>query len=46
MSKRRRLNRSSSKKYFSRTAGGNHVHPKNMFTGVQSSGPMRGGIRL
>lgn len=45
--KRHKMNRSSSKKLFSRTAGANHVHPKNIQSG--SSGSvyvMRGGIRL
>lgn len=46
MSKRRSMNRRSSEKYFTRTAGSNHVHPKNMLAGATGPGPMRGGIRL
>lgn len=43
--KRKRLNRSSSKKYFSRAA--DHIHGKNFMShGGVSGGPMRGGIRL
>lgn len=37
---RKKLNNKASKKYFSKTAGSEHVHPKN----VQIM-PMRGGIR-
>lgn len=46
MSKRRSMNRRSSEKYFSRTAGNSRVHPKNGLSSVQGPGPMRGGIRL
>lgn len=46
MAKRRKMNRGSSEKYFSRTAGSNHVHRKNMMGGSSAAGPMRGGIRL
>ena len=41
--KRHKMNRSGSKKLFSRTAGANHIHPKNI---QSSSQVMRGGIRL
>lgn len=44
--KRRKMDRRSSERYFSRTAGNNRVHPKNVFSHVQGAGPMRGGIRL
>jgi len=37
---RKKLNNKKSKKYFSKTAGAEHVHPKNA-----SVMPMRGGIR-
>nr|QJB18999.1 MAG: hypothetical protein [Microvirus sp.] len=37
---RKKMNNKSSKKYFSKTAGAEHVHPKN-----SSVMPMRGGIR-
>lgn len=37
---RKRLSNRKSKKYFSKTAGGQHVHPKN-----SNIMPMRGGIR-
>lgn len=40
--RRHKLDRRSSQRMFSRTAGGSKVHPKNM----RSSVPMRGGIRL
>lgn len=46
MAKRRSMNRRSSEKYFSKTAGSNHVHRKNMMSGMSGAGPMRGGIRL
>lgn len=46
MAKRYSMERSSSERYFSHTAGSNHVHPKNMLSQVQGPGPMRGGIRL
>lgn len=46
MAKRHSMNRRSSEKYFTRTAGSNRVHPKNMLSQVQGPGPMRGGIRL
>lgn len=42
--KRFKMNRRSSKKYFSRTAGNGHVHKKNLLNG--GSTVMRGGIRL
>lgn len=45
MSKRHGMSRRSSKRYFSKTAGGRHVHPKNMI-GSGSMVVMRGGIRL
>lgn len=38
---RKRLSNKASKRYFSKTAGGQHVHPKNARTMM----PMRGGIR-
>lgn len=41
MSKRHKMNRRKSERYFSKTAGS--VHKKNM---LHSAGPMRGGIRL
>lgn len=44
--KRHKMNRSSSKKLFSRTAGANHVHPKNVTGSSGSIYVMRGGIRL
>lgn len=37
---RKKLGNKQSKKYFSKTAGANHVHPKNV-----TILPMRGGIR-
>jgi len=37
---RKKLNNKASKKYFSKTAGAEHVHPKNAMIM-----PMRGGIR-
>lgn len=40
--RRSRMSRRSSRRLFSRTAGNQRVHPKNM----RSSVPMRGGIRL
>lgn len=46
MAKRYKMNRRSSEKYFSRTAGNQRVHPKNNFSNVNQAGPMRGGIRL
>lgn len=47
MSKRYSMSKGHSKKYFSKTAGHRHVHPKNMMSsGSYVSGPMRGGIRL
>ena len=45
MGKRHSMSSGSSKKYFSKTAGGRHVHPKNMI-GSGSMVVMRGGIRL
>lgn len=42
MAKRFKMQKRSSKKLFSRTAGNSRVHPKNMLATV----PMRGGIRL
>lgn len=41
MSKRGRMNRSHSKRVF--TKGAQRVHPKN---NISTTGPMRGGIRL
>jgi len=38
---RKKLGNRQSKKYFSKTAGAQHVHPKN----AQNIMPMRGGIR-
>ena len=38
---RKKLANKHSKKYFSKTAGAQHVHPKN----ATSIMPMRGGIR-
>lgn len=38
---RKKLSNKSSQRYFSKTAGGEHVHPKN----ARSIMPMRGGIR-
>lgn len=38
---RKKLSNRSSKKYFSKTAGSRHVHPKN----ARTTSPMRGGIR-
>lgn len=38
---RKKLSSKRSKKYFSKTAGAQHVHPKN----ARSIMPMRGGIR-
>lgn len=38
---RKRLSNRQSKRYFSKTAGSQHVHPKN----ARSIMPMRGGIR-
>ena len=46
MAKRHKMNRRKSERYFSATAGNQHVHPKNMFANVNQSGPMRSGIRL
>jgi len=39
--KRQRMNPKQSRKLFTRTAGANHTHPKNLM-GL----PMRGGIRM
>lgn len=44
MAKRFKMSRHSSKKYFSKTAGVGHVHPKNHLS--SNSYVMRGGIRL
>lgn len=41
--RRGRMSRGHSRRVFSRTAGGQRVHPKN---GLFNAGPMRGGIRL
>lgn len=41
MLKRKRMSAKGSKKYFAKTAGSSHVHPKNAM-----ANPMRGGIRL
>lgn len=46
MAKRHSMNRRSSERYFTRTAGSNHVHPRNGLSQVQGPGPMRGGIRF
>lgn len=46
MSKRYSMDRRSSEKMFSRTAGNSRVHPKNNLSSVQAPGPMRAGIRL
>jgi len=40
MAFRKRLGNRQSKKYFSKTAGSNNIHPKN-----SNVMPMRGGIR-
>lgn len=42
--RRSRMSRGHSRRVFSRTAGGQRVHPKNAL--VTGSRPMRGGIRL
>lgn len=46
MSKRHKMDRRSSEKYFTKTAGNNRVHPRNFLSSVTQVGPMRGGIRL
>lgn len=46
MRKRERMDRRHSEKVFRRTAGNQHVHPKNGLSTVQGPGIMRGGIRL
>lgn len=46
MFKRKRLSRKHSRRMFSRTAGSQHVHPKNSMGSSGGSLSMRGGIRL
>lgn len=46
MFKRKRISRGKSRRMFSRTAGNQHVHPKNSMGSSGGGLSMRGGIRL